>query len=112
MNMTLMEKSRSMLSGAELGQEFWEEAVGTTCYLVNRSPSSTLDDKNPHEVWTGNKSSLERLRVFGFDASVHVPKENMSKLDNKSENCIFMGYKYGVKGYKLWNPETKNIVCN
>jgi transposase InsO family protein len=35
MNMTLMEKSRSMLSDVELGQEFWVEAVGTTCYLVN-----------------------------------------------------------------------------
>ena len=35
MNRTLMEKARSMLSGVELGQELWAEAVGTTCYLVN-----------------------------------------------------------------------------
>jgi hypothetical protein len=104
MNKTLMEKARSMLSGAELGHELWAEAVGTTCYLVNRSPSSTLDDKTPHEVWTGKKPSLEHLRVFGCDAYVHVPKENRSKLDNKVEKCIFIGYKDGVKGYKLWNP--------
>jgi transposase InsO family protein len=102
MNMTLMEKSRSMLSGAELGHEFWAEAVGTTCYLVNRSPSSTLDDKTPHEVWTRKKPSLEHLRVFGCDAYVHVPKENRSKMDKKDEKCIFIGYKDGVKGYKLW----------
>jgi transposase InsO family protein len=42
MNKTLMEKARSMLSGVRLGQEFWAEAVDTACYLVNRSPSSTL----------------------------------------------------------------------
>jgi hypothetical protein len=48
--------------------------------------------------------------VFGFDAYVHVPKENRSKLDKKAEKCIFIGYKDGVKGYKLWNPETKKIV--
>jgi hypothetical protein len=48
--------------------------------------------------------------VFGCDAYVHVPKENRSKLDNKVEKCIFIGYKYGVKGYNLWNPETKKIV--
>jgi hypothetical protein len=77
--------------------------VGTTCYLVNRSPSSALDDKNTHEVWSGKKPSLQNLRVFGCDAYVHVPKENRSKVDNKSEKCIFIGYKYGVKGYKLWN---------
>ena len=63
-----------MLSGAELGQEFWAEAVGTACYLVNRSPSSVLDVKTPHEVWSGKKPSLQHLRVFGCDSYVHVPK--------------------------------------
>jgi hypothetical protein len=110
MNRTLMEKARSMLSGARLGQEFWAEAVSTACYLVNRSPSSALDDTTPHEVWSGKKPSLQHLRVFGCDAYVHVPKKNRSKLDNKAEKCIFIGYKDGVKGYKLWNPETKKIV--
>jgi transposase InsO family protein len=76
MNKALMENERSMLSGAELGQEFWAEAVGTTCYLVNRSPSSNLDDKTLHEVWSRKKPSLQHLRVFGCDAYVHVPKEN------------------------------------
>jgi hypothetical protein len=59
--MTLMEKSRSMLSGDGLGQESWEEVVGTTCYLVNRSSSSALDDKTPHEVWYAKKPSLQHL---------------------------------------------------
>jgi hypothetical protein len=110
MNMTLMERERSMLSGVGLGQEFWAEAVDTACYLVNRSPSSTLDDMTPHEVWTGKKPSLTHLRVFGCDAYVHIPKENRSKLDKKDEKCIFIGYKDGLKGYKLWNPETKKVV--
>jgi transposase InsO family protein len=103
MNRTLMEKERSMLNSVRLGQELWAEAVGTTCYLVNRSPSSTLDDKTPHEIWSTKKPSLQHLRVFGCDDYVHVPKENRSKLDKKAEKCIFIGYKDGVKGYKLWN---------
>jgi hypothetical protein len=84
--------------------------VGTTCYLVNQSPSSALDDKTPHEVWTVKKLSREHLRVFGHDAYVNVPKESRSKMDNKDEKCIFIGYKDGVKIYKLWNPETKQTV--
>jgi hypothetical protein len=84
--------------------------VGTASYLVNRSPSSMLDDKTPQEVWTGNKPSLTHLKVFGCDAYVHVPKENMSKIDKKDEKCIFIGYKDGLKGYKLWNPETNKVV--
>jgi hypothetical protein len=110
MNKALMEKSRSMLSGAELGKELWAEAVGTTCYVVNRSPSSTLDDKTPHEVRSTKKPSLQHLRVFGCDSYVHVPKENRSKLDKKDEKCIFIGCKDVVKRYNPWNPETKKTV--
>eukprot|EP00253_Pinus_taeda_P022018 PITA_22018 len=91
MNKTLMERERSMLSGARLGQEFWAEAGDTACYLVNRSPSSALEDRTPQEVWAGKKPSLSHLRVFGCDAYVHVPKENRTKLDSKSEKCIFIG---------------------
>jgi hypothetical protein len=84
--------------------------VGTTCYLVNRSPSSVLDDKTPKEVWTGKEPSLTHLKVFDCDAYVHVPKENSSKMDKKAEKCIFIGYKDGLKGYKLWNPKTNKVV--
>eukprot|EP00253_Pinus_taeda_P025870 PITA_25870 len=86
-----MERARSMLSGAGLGQEFWAKVVDTACYLVNRSPSSALEDKTPQEVWTGKKPSLSHLRVFGCDAYVHVPKEKHTKLDSKFEKCIFIG---------------------
>jgi hypothetical protein len=101
-----------MLSGAELGKEFWAKAVCSECYPVNRSPSSTLDDKAPQEVWSGKKPSLTHLKVLGCEAYVHVPKKKKSKLDKKDEKCIFIGYKYGLKGYKFWNPETKKVLYN
>ena len=82
----------------------------TTCYLENRSPTSTFVDKTPQEVCTGNKPSIKHLKVFGCDAYVHVPKDERGKLDNEAEKCIFIGYKYGMKGYKLWNLVTKKIV--
>jgi hypothetical protein len=110
MNMMLIEKIRCMLSGVGLGKELRAEAMGTTCYLVKKSPSSILDDKTPQEVWTGKKPSLTHLKVFGCEAYIHVPKENMSKLDKKAKKCIFIGYKDGLKGYKLWNPEFKKVV--
>jgi hypothetical protein len=110
MNMMLMEKARSMLNGAKLGRELWVEEVDIACYLVDRSPPLALYDKTPHKVWIGKNPSLTHLRVFGCDAHVHVPKENRSKLDKKAKKCIFIGYKDGLKGYKLWNQETKKVV--
>jgi hypothetical protein len=31
-------------------------------------------------------------------------------MDKKVEKCIFIRYKDGLKGYKLWNPKTKKVV--
>eukprot|EP00253_Pinus_taeda_P029741 PITA_29741 len=45
-----MERERSMLSVVMLGHEFWAKAVEAACYLVSKSPSSTLEDKTPQEV--------------------------------------------------------------
>ena len=41
---------------------------------------------------------------------MHVTKEKRRKLDNKDEKRIFVGYKDGIKGYKLWNMVTRKIV--
>ncbi|GFQ02696.1 retrovirus-related pol polyprotein from transposon tnt 1-94 [Phtheirospermum japonicum] len=92
LNRTLMEKARCMLSWAGLEPEFWAEAVATACHLKNRSPTTSVKNRTPYET--------------------HVPKEKRGKLDNKSEKNIFIGYKEGVKGYKLWNPESRSIVYN
>jgi hypothetical protein len=72
-----------------------------------------LYGKTPHEVSTSKKESLTHLMmVFGCDAYVHVPKENRSKLDKNVEKCIFIGYKDGMKGCKIWNLETNVNVLN
>eukprot|EP00253_Pinus_taeda_P027828 PITA_27828 len=107
--MTLMERARSMLSGARLGQEFCAKAVETTCYLVNRSPSSALEDKTPQEVWTGKKTSLSLPRVFGCDAYVHVPKEKRTKLDSKFEKCVFIGEVKDVIKHEFQPKEPEKI---
>ena len=35
-----------------------------------------------------------------------------SKLDKKAKKCIFIGYKDGMKGYKIWNPITNKTIYN
>ena len=67
-------------------------------------------DKTLHEAWSSKKPFSKHLGVFGCDAYVHVPKENRSKLDNNAEKCIFIGYKDGIKGYRLWKLETKKTI--
>ena len=110
MNRTLMERARSMLSGAGLEQKFWAEALAIACYLINRSPTSALVEKTPMEAWSNKKPSLRHLRVFGCEAYAHVPSVKRSKLENKAVKCIFIGYGVGVKGYKLWDPVAEKVL--
>ena len=96
-----MEKVRSMLSNSGLEKHFWVQVVRTTCYLINRSPSTALDGGIPREVWTGKKLNYSHLKIFGCEAFVHIPKENRTKLDDKSMKCIFLGYADDEFGYHL-----------
>ncbi|WP_219822522.1 reverse transcriptase domain-containing protein, partial [Enterobacter cloacae complex sp. 2DZ2F2B] len=101
-----------MLSNAQLPNGFWAEAVSTAVHLVNRSPSKVLHkDSVPEMVWSGKMPSYKVLRVFGYEAYTHVPKEFRNKLEPKSRKCIFLGYgNSGEMGYRLWDPESRKVV--
>lgn len=88
LNRTMLERARCMRSNAGLGREWWAESVATACYLINRSPHSSLDCKTPYEVWSGEHADYSRLTVFGCTAYYHV-KEN--KLDARAKMEIFLG---------------------
>ncbi|KAG8486650.1 hypothetical protein CXB51_020037 [Gossypium anomalum] len=109
MNRTIMEKVRCMLSNANLPKSFWAEAASTACFLINRSPSVAIEKKTPQEVWSGNPANYSDLKIFGCPAYAHV---NNGKLEPRSIKCVFLGYKAGVKGYKLWCPENRKVVIS
>ena len=75
LNRTLLEKVRSMLIDQKVPHVFWAEALATSVYLKNRSPTSFLDRQTPFEAWKGKKPDVSHLRVFGCDAYVHVSKD-------------------------------------
>ena len=60
-----------------------------------------------HEQYFGTKPNLRHLRVFGSIAYVPVPTEKRRKLDTKAEKCILVGYSDEQKGYKCYNPRSK-----
>ncbi len=109
MNRTIISKARCMLSNAGMGRHFWAEAASTACYLINRSPSTAINKKTPIEVWSGSPADYTQLRVFGCTAYAHVDN---GKLEPRAVKCVFLGYGSGVKGYKLWNPETKRVLMS
>lgn len=65
MNKTILERVRCMLSFENLNKRFWGEAIHTTFYLINRSPSSAIGFKTSEELWNGKPACYDNLRIFG-----------------------------------------------
>ena len=63
----------------------------------------------PEEKYAGKKPDLLHLKVFGCIAYVHVPDELHTKLDPKAEKCVFIGYSLEQKGYRCYNPLTRQL---
>ncbi|KAH9726277.1 Integrase catalytic domain-containing protein [Citrus sinensis] len=62
-----------------------------------------------------NRTLLEKvryydsLRIFGCPTYYHVKD---GKLDPRARKVIFVGFKGGVKGFKIWDLEDKKFVCS
>lgn len=108
MNRTLLEKARAMLTESSLAKFLWGEAIMTATYLANRSPTSSLEKMTPYEMWYQHKPKLSHLKVFGCTAFVHIPKGARKKFDNRSVECVLVGYE--CNGYRLWNKNSRKIV--
>lgn len=89
-----------MLSCTKLPKEFWGEALSTTNYLQNRSPTKAISvDKTPFEIWFGRQPNLSYLRIFGSLAYVLVRKEHTTKLDSPLIEATLLCYSEQSKAY-------------
>ena len=41
---------------------------------------------------------------------MYIPKDERSKLDDKTKQCIFLGYGHEEFGYRLWDPVDKKVI--
>ena len=50
------------------------------------------------------------MKVFGCKAFVHIPKDERSKLDGKTKQCIFLDQSRDKSSYILWDSVAKKTV--
>ncbi|XP_073137502.1 uncharacterized mitochondrial protein AtMg00710-like [Henckelia pumila] len=77
MNRTLLDRVRCMLINASLPKSFWEEALSTACYLVNRCPSNAIGFKSPIEKRSETPADYSNLRVLGCLAYAHLKQDKL-----------------------------------
>lgn len=108
MNRTLNERARSMRLNAGLPKMFWEDAVNTAAYLINRSLSVPLGYKVPQEEWKEEAVKYKHLKIFG--CSAYDLDQDRDKLDAKAKKYTFIGYGSDKMGYRLWDSKSRKVV--
>lgn len=84
----------------------------TVVHIINRLPYTILENKTPFEKLYGKTPSYEHLKVFGYLCFTSTLAHNRSNFDPRFVPCVFLGYPFGVKGYKLLDLATKKIFIS
>jgi hypothetical protein len=109
-NRTLKEMVNCMIQSKGLSLHYWEESINYKNYIGNPTPIKTLKNITPEEAWNKINPNVIHLCVFGSVAWAHIPVEKRKALHPKSEKSIFVEYFEYVKGYKLIQPRSNEII--
>jgi hypothetical protein len=100
--------TRTLLKQRGMSDVFWGEAVVTTVYIPNCSPTKALIGWTLYEACHGRKPAVSHLRVFDCLA---FSKElgHIGELDDRSTPVVFIGYAEGSKAYHILDPRTHRV---
>lgn len=99
--MTLLEKMRCMLSNANMGKQFWVEALSYATFMVNQLPCSgkalffgTVDGVKGFKLWCLQDKKIVISRDVTFDEECMLKTSSVEKVS------------FSIDGEK----ETSNVV--
>nr|GEX41965.1 hypothetical protein [Tanacetum cinerariifolium] len=101
-NRTLVEAARTMLSVAKVPLFFWAKAIATA--LIPRH------EKTPYHIINDRKPSVKFFYIFGFVCYIVKDGENLDKMKEKGDECIFVGYSTQSRAYRVFNKRTRVIM--
>ncbi|GKF23133.1 retrovirus-related pol polyprotein from transposon TNT 1-94, partial [Tanacetum coccineum] len=91
-NRTLVEAARTMLSVAKVPLFFWAEAIATACFTQICSLVIPRHEKTLYHIINARKPSVKFFHIFGSICYIVRDGENLDKMKEKGDACIFVGY--------------------
>ena len=93
----ILNVARALQFQAHLLIEFWGECVLIAGYLINGTP---------YDILYGQAPSYKHIRTFGYLCYAHDQNWDKDKFASRSLKCIFVGYPFGKKGWRLYDLES------
>ena len=106
-----MEIVRSLISTANLGNEWWGRAIIMAADIMNKTIHSATG-KTPYELFYRGKPNLANMRTFGCKVYIHNDRPNRGKLDDRGLEGIFVGYGEHTKGWIVYLPKESKLVIS
>ncbi|GJX14736.1 zinc finger, CCHC-type containing protein [Tanacetum coccineum] len=97
-NKVLKEMVNFMLSYLGLSEGFYDEAMLTAFYLLNRVLNK-INMITPYELWTKRKPNLNYLRIWGCKTVVRLHDPGLKTLGDKGIDYIFIGFDEHTKAF-------------
>ena len=101
----ILNVARSIMFRANLPVKFWGESVLAAAHVINRTPSSLLKGKTPYEILYGKAPVYTDMKTFGCLCFAHNMQRDKDKFKARSRKCVFVGYPFGKRGWKLYDLE-------
>ncbi|GKE16868.1 retrovirus-related pol polyprotein from transposon TNT 1-94, partial [Tanacetum coccineum] len=89
---------------------FAKEAIATTCFTQNRSLVIPRHEKTPYHIINARKPSVKFFHIFGSLCYIVRDGENLDKMKEKGDACIFVGYSTQSRALRVFNKRTRIIV--
>lgn len=90
-HMHILNVSRSLIFQSSLLLKYWNEAVLTVVFLINRTPTSVLDSLSPYQLVYKKKPHIfYKLRLFGC-LCFATKLNNADKFSKRVEKCVLLG---------------------
>lgn len=109
---TIVEAARSEIHNCDLDENLWAEAINHAVFTINQTGTSSIENQSPAELWFGRKINIEKLKIFGSECYVYIQSHKRGKINKKSRKGLFVGYDLDSPCYRVYIPDTKEIVSS
>lgn len=108
----ILNVGRCLKAQSGLSTDFWIYFIGHAMHLINRTLTPLLNNNCPYKRLFKRPVDYSSLRSFSYLDFVSTLERNMTKFDSRSEKEIFLGYKAGIKGFRIYSLKSNMIVLS